>query len=171
MPNRTSRSSRLFQAGLAVSIGVLVLDYATKWLVREWIMVGRRSISITDYFSLVLIGNPGVSFGMLGAADLSPILLSLVSFAVAVALVVWLYRIKERTGALALALLIGGALGNGLDRLRYGTVTDFLDFHLGGWHWPAFNVADICVVIGAALLMFESLSGGARTKVSTDAER
>ena len=81
--------------------------------------------------------------------------LALLALAIVAALSVWLWRAQNRLVAAALGLLIGGALGNVLDRLRHGAVTDFLDFYLGAYHWPAFNLADVAVVSGVALLLLD----------------
>jgi signal peptidase II len=89
----------------------------------------------------------------------------LVGFALLIsgALVVWLARETRMLTRLALGLVLGGAVGNAIDRLRFGAVVDFLDFHALGYHWPAFNVADSAIVIGAGLLVLESLRGGRST--------
>ena len=118
-----------------------------------------REVPVTGFFNLVLGYNTGVSFGMLGGSGLPAWALSVIATAVAAALMVWLSRTQDAFVATALGLLIGGALSNGLDRLRNGAVTDFLDFHLAGWHWPAFNVADVGVVCGATLLMLDGALG------------
>lgn len=126
-----------------------------------------REIPLTEFFNLVLGYNTGVSFGMLGGLGVPPWALSLLAIAVAVALVIWLGRRPSAVVATALGLLIGGALSNGFDRLRNGAVTDFLDFHLAGWHWPAFNMADVGVVCGVALLLLDSfLSRGVPAQAS-----
>lgn len=122
-----------------------------------------RVIPITDFFNLVLGYNTGVSFGMFGGAGLPPYVLSGVSFAIAVVLLAWLARTTTGLIATALGLVIGGAFANGTDRLLHGAVTDFLDFHVAGWHWPAFNVADIGIVCGAGLLVVDSLFAGTRS--------
>jgi signal peptidase II len=95
---------------------------------------------------------------MLGGHELPPWTLALLSGSIAVALIVWLLRTPDRLIATGLALIIGGALGNASDRIRHGAVVDFLDFHLADWHWPAFNIADVGVVCGAALLILESFA-------------
>src|SRR5205085_844626 len=82
--------------------------------------------------------------------------LAMFSGNIAAALIVWLLRTRDRLVVTGLALVIGGALGNTLDRIHHGAVTDFLDFHLADWHWPAFNMADVGVVCGAAFLMLDS---------------
>lgn len=115
------------------------------------------SIEVLPVFNLVSVRNEGVSFGMLGG--MAPWwALVVLALGIMTALTVWLWRTQSRFLGAALGLLIGGALGNGLDRLRHGAVTDFLDFHLQGYHWPAFNLADVAVFCGAVILVL----GGSR---------
>ena len=132
------------------------LDQAAKWWILEYVMNPPRAVPVTPFFDLVLGWNRGISFGMLGGRELPPWTLALLSTAIATGFVIWLLRSDNRIVATGLALIIGGALGNALDRMRHGAVTDFLDFHLAGWHWPAFNLADVGVVVGAALLIVDS---------------
>jgi signal peptidase II len=140
--------------GIVVIVVVLVLDQVSKWLVPGVFESGRRFIEVTPFFNIVEVWNPGVSFG-LGAA-LGPWVLTGLAVAISIALLVWMTR---ATGLLhfALALLVGGAIGNVIDRVRFGAVYDFLDLHAFGYHWPAFNVADSAITVGAALMLFDSL--------------
>ncbi|MHA1600732.1 MAG: signal peptidase II, partial [Alphaproteobacteria bacterium] len=102
-----------------------------------------------------------VSFGLFGGETAwKPWLLSALAVAIVAALFVWLRRQPEPLLAVAVGLVAGGAIGNTIDRLRFGGVVDFLDFHLGGWHWYAFNVADAGVVVGVALLVLDGLFQG-----------
>lgn len=142
--------------GLGLALAWLLIDQATKWWILECAMNPPEVLRVAPFFDLVLGWNRGVSFGMLGGHALPPWTLALFSGTIAVALTVWLFRTRDRLIATGLAFIIGGALGNTLDRVRHGAVTDFLDFHLAGWHWPAFNMADVGVVCGAALLMLDS---------------
>jgi signal peptidase II len=99
-----------------------------------------------------------VSFGMLDALGaVAPWLLSGLALAVVIGLLFWLRRSENAMMAIGLGLVIGGALGNVIDRLRYGAVVDFLDFHLAGWHWPAFNLADAGICVGAGLIVVDGL--------------
>lgn len=142
--------------GLVFAFGWFVLDQTTKRCILEEVVSSHGAIHITPFFNLVLGWNRGISFGMLGAHDLPPWILALFSGSIAAGLIIWLLRTRDRLVATGLALIIGGALGNALDRLRHGAVADFLDFHLADWHWPAFNMADVGVVCGAALLITDS---------------
>jgi len=142
--------------GLSLALAWLLIDQTTKWWILECAMTPPQALRITPFFNLVLGWNRGVSFGILGGHELPPWTLALFSGTIAAALMVWLFRTHDRLVATGLALIVGGALGNAFDRIRHGAVTDFLDFHLAGWHWPAFNMADVGVVCGAALLMLDS---------------
>lgn len=141
--------------GLVCGVGAFTLDQATKEIVLSSpeIVAG---IEVMPAFNLVLVRNSGVSFGML-SGTLPPWGLSLLSLMIVAALAVWLWHSPNRLMSIALGLLIGGALANVLDRIRHGAVTDFLDFHLAGYHWPAFNFADVAVVGAVALLFLHSL--------------
>ena len=146
---------RLKLFGICLASAWFLIDQATKWWILEYAMNPPEMLSIAPFFNLMLGWNSGVSFGILGGQELPPWTLALFSGTVAAALIVWLLRTHDRLVATGLALIVGGALGNTLDRVRHGAVTDFLDFHLAGWHWPAFNMADVGVVCGAALLMLD----------------
>jgi signal peptidase II len=148
---------RGLRIGLPVAVIALGLDQLTKAVVLAT-LAGRPPIEVTGFFNLVLVWNPGVSFGMLqGLGDKGPWLLTAFGVAVCVALVVWLSRERRRFTQAALGLVLGGAVGNLVDRARFGAVVDFLDFHAMGYHWPAFNVSDSAIVVGAALLVLDGL--------------
>ena len=148
---------KLHQTGLALALLVLVLDQATKWIVlRE--LDPYTPVAVTPFFNLVLVWNRGVSFGMFAeAGDHGPWLLTALAAAIGAFLLVWLYRETRPVPRLALWLVLAGAVGNSIDRLRLGAVVDFLDFHAFGYHWPAFNVADSAICIGAGLILLDSL--------------
>jgi signal peptidase II len=152
-------SAARFRAGhgVAVALTVLALDQASKWAVLEALAPGQ-AVAVLPFFNLVLVWNQGVSFGLLsGVGAAAPWLVTALALAIA-GLLIWWFRNETRGMArFAIALVLGGAFGNVLDRLRFGAVVDFLDFHLAGWHWPAFNLADTAVVCGAALLVLDSL--------------
>ena len=141
--------------GLSVAGLVVVLDQLTKWAILAWL---DRVIAVTPFFNLVVVWNRGVSFGMFdNASTLGPWLLSGLALAVVAVLLIWLRRADHPLTAAGLGLIIGGALGNVIDRVRFGAVIDFLDFHVLGWHWPAFNVADSAICVGAGLLLVDGL--------------
>lgn len=145
--------------GAAVAIGVLLLDQATKALANALLMPPSGGpITITSFFDLRLGYNRGVSFGLLSSDHpAAPWVLSALAVLVVAMLLAWMRRAADAWLRSALGLVIGGALGNVADRLRQGMVTDFLDFHVAGWHWPAFNLADSAIVVGAAILLGHSL--------------
>jgi signal peptidase II len=145
----------MLRLGLVVAGAVVVLDQLTKWAILTWL---DRAIALTPFFNLVVVWNRGVSFGMLDSdGAFAPWLLSGLALAVVVALLVWLRRVDHPLPCVGLGLIIGGAVGNVIDRVRFGAVVDFLDVHALGWHWPAFNVADSAICIGAALLLVDGL--------------
>jgi signal peptidase II len=108
------------------------------------------------------VWNRGVSFGMLGGDQVPPWILSAVAIAVCIGLFVWLRRVEQKFTGWGIGLVMGGAIGNVIDRARWGAVFDFADFHVGQWHWPAFNVADSAIVVGVGLMLIDSLVGGRR---------
>lgn len=155
-------------AGAALALAVLALDQLTKWLVLVWLDPFEPR-AVTSFFNLVLVWNRGVSFGMFSdAGAYGPWLLKLVAAAIGAVLVYWLVRERRPMTRLAIWLVLAGAVGNVIDRFRFGAVVDFLDFHLLGYHWPAFNVADSAIVIGAGLILIDSLRVSTTT---TDAKR
>jgi signal peptidase II len=148
---------RQFLGGFLLALTVLVLDQATKWLALASLDPYEPMV-VTPFFNLVLVWNRGVSFGMLsGDPAWGPWYLTGMSAAIGAFLIVWLYRESRVVTRVALWLVLAGAVGNIIDRLRFGAVVDFLDFHAFGYHWPAFNVADSAIVIGACLILLDSL--------------
>jgi signal peptidase II len=145
---------------LTVLAAILVLDQVTKWLVLWAFGAAIIPTTVTPFFNLVLVWNEGVSFGLFQGND-SPVqrlLLTGLAVVVAGGLFWWLRTgTHDRSMRWALRLVIAGAIGNGIDRVVHGAVVDFLDFHVGGWHWPAFNVADSAIVVGAVLLLVDGL--------------
>ena len=146
--------------GLAVGVAVALLDQTSKAIVLAFFGEGGcavHRVAIGSLFNLVLTCNSGVSFGFLNRAGVNSVVFSLLAAGVVVALVVWLARVRATLLAVAIGLIIGGAIGNAADRLRYGGVIDFLDFHLGTWHWPAFNLADSAICLGVAAMLLDGL--------------
>ncbi|SDH70359.1 signal peptidase II [Roseospirillum parvum] len=141
--------------GLVPAALVLLLDQLTKWVMVSLVMVPPRIIEVTPFFNLVMAWNTGVSFSLFTGAG--PWLLTGLSLGIAGGLMLWLARADGKRLRLALSLIIGGAIGNAIDRIRFGAVADFLDVHAMGYHWPAFNVADSAITIGAVLLVWDSL--------------
>ncbi len=143
--------------GLLTALLVLAADQWSKWYMMVVMdLPNRPPIEVTSFFNLVTVWNQGVSFGMFASHN-QPLILTGVASIVTLILLVWLGRNESRFVALSLGLVIGGAIGNIVDRVKYGKVFDFLDFHLMGFHWPAFNIADSGVVIGVVLLCIHSM--------------
>lgn len=139
---------------------VIALDQTSKAAITRHLVYGEALV-ITPFFNLVLTHNTGAAFSLLhDAGGMQRWLFSLIAV-VASAWIVWLLRKHQaqRLFSLALALILGGALGNLIDRIAYGYVVDFLDFHWAGWHFAAFNVADAAITCGAALLIWDGLKG------------
>lgn len=132
----------------------LAVDFVTKWLILNVVMIPPRTIEIAPFFNLTLGFNTGVSFGMFRELFLDhPLALAGIKMVIVAGLLVWAMRTVRPTETISLGLIAGGAVGNVLDRMRQGAVTDFLDFHIGSFHWPAFNMADTMITIGVALLI------------------
>lgn len=168
---------------------LILLDQWTKWAAWEFLKFGPVApmdfmtwlttfpiephlfdgVRITSFFNIVTVWNQGVSFGMFAADDLKrAYTLVGMSGLMVLALAVWLARAPTRFVALALTMIISGALGNIIDRIRFGAVADFLDFHIGSWHWPAFNVADSLIVAGVAFLAIDTLFLAGKRDSKTD---
>lgn len=144
---------------LGLSAIVIILDQFTKYLVRSTFGL-HESIEVTPFFNMVFVMNRGAAFSFLSTADGWQRELFI---AIAVAASIWIAWLLRKHSAqvlfcVALSLILGGAIGNVIDRVLYGAVIDFLDFHAYGYHWPAFNVADTAISCGAALLIFEALT-------------
>lgn len=148
----------MLRLGTWVAVATFTGDRLSKWLVLDVWGLAESVYEVTPFFNFVIVWNTGVSFGMLQSrSSLAPLLLSGLALVIVVALFVWLRRAENRLIAIALGLVIGGALGNTFDRLTFGAVIDFLDFHAAGYHWPAFNVADSAIVVGVAALLYDGL--------------
>jgi signal peptidase II len=153
-------------AGMArwlwLSALVVVLDQATKWL-AVGVLEPYRPLPVAPLLNLTLMYNEGAAFSFLsGAGGWQRWLLAGFAMVMLIALLIWLLRLRssERLVAVALSFVIGGAVGNLMDRLGTGRVVDFIDFYVGDWHWPAFNVADSAITLGVVLLLLSSLRGG-----------
>ena len=144
---------------VVVFLIILCADQATKQIMLDLLFDPPRGIEIGLNLNLVPVWNSGMSFGLL--ADGGPwvrIVLTALAFLVS-GWFVWALPQLDRCQRLAGAIITGGAIGNAIDRLRFGRVVDFIDFHIGTWHWPAFNVADTAITIGAVLWAYSILFG------------
>lgn len=146
--------------GIIAAVFVIVADQISKALVFGYLEQKQAAVHVTDFFNLVGAWNKGVSFSMFdNLGGYGVYVLSGFSLIVVCVLVYWLVRENSRFMQLALGFVIGGALGNVIDRLRVGAVFDFLDVHINEHHWPAFNVADSFICIGAVLIIIGGLCG------------
>ncbi len=178
---------RLLTPVLAI-LGLIAADQLSKWWVfevllrvkgeprglcdwlltaRHWSVYGEPSEFaerlLLPFANLVMVWNRGVSFGLFsGTGGQNPYILVGVAAVITVVLLAWLLRARTRLIRAALVLIIAGAVANVYDRLRFGAVADFMDLHVAGYHWPAFNIADSAIVIGALLLVLDALNLGAR---------
>ena len=157
-PASRDRNYRALAFGLAAV--VFLFDQLTKYVVTYPLQLQRRgSMELLDFFDLRWVENYGVSMGFLTASsDTGRWLLVLLTAAISAGVVAWIWREKRRDDAIALALVLGGALGNIVDRVRYGYVVDFADLHFGEWRpFLIFNVADAAITIGVLLLLVRAL--------------
>ena len=143
--------------GLAVALVIVIADQIIKWWAISLLAEQPYGIEVLPFFNLILVWNQGISFGIFGGGLMPPWLLGGVALAVALALVIWLRKAETRLLAATIGLVIGGALGNVVDRFRFGAVADFLDFHWAGYHWPAFNLADAAISVGVVILLLDAL--------------
>jgi signal peptidase II len=144
-----------------IALAVILLDRATKLLIIQTLRLGQGIPVIPGFFDIVFVLNPGAAFGFLAtlSEQVRNPLFILISV-VAVILIIFYhtrYLRSHRLVSVALGLVLGGAVGNLIDRLRYGMVVDFLDVHVGQYHWPAFNVADSAISIGVSLMILDML--------------
>ena len=144
--------------GILTVFFVVLADQISKALIFEFLTQNGPTMFVTSFFNLVTAWNTGVSFSMFnnlghyGVYILSGFSLTVIAF-----LMYWMCREKNKLMQVALGFVVGGALGNVIDRVRIGAVFDFLDLHLGTQHWPAFNVADSFICIGALLIIFGNI--------------
>jgi signal peptidase II len=153
------------RAGILAAVVTLVADQASKlWLLNGFDLARRGVVKVTPFFDLVLAWNIGISFGWLqNDGHAAQLALMAVKVVAVIALAIWMARSQTRLATAALGLIIGGAVGNGIDRLAYGAVVDFALFHIeiGGntFNWYVFNLADVAIVAGVAGLLYDSFLG------------
>ncbi len=148
--------------GAAFAAATVLCDQLHKaWMIAIFDGSAKQKIAVTPFFDLVLVWNPGISYGLL-KQDSDAGRWALIGFAAAAALALtyWLASLQTRLAAASVGLIIGGALGNAIDRLHYGAVADFFSFHVSGFNWYVFNLADIAIVAGVAGLLYNSLKPG-----------
>lgn len=150
--------------GWLVAILTLAIDQGQKiWTLFSFDIADRQPVALTPFLDMILVWNRGISYGLL-EQDSALGQWGLVAFKVVavIALSVWLARTTTRIAAVGLGLIIGGAIGNAVDRVVYGAVADFFHFHLGSFSWYVFNLADVAIVAGVGLLLYEALTGKGR---------
>jgi len=145
-----------FQRGLIIAVISLILDQLNKWYMINVINISDNPTEFGPFLNLVMVWNTGISFGMFHGSEYGSIVFSVVSTIIVIILLFWLAKTDSLFNSVSIGLIIGGAVGNIVDRIRYGAVADFFDFHIAGYHWPAFNVADVSVSIGAIMLCIGS---------------
>jgi signal peptidase II len=146
--------------GLVAAVLVAVLDQLSKAAVLRFFdetACATHHLPVTRFFDLVLTCNTGISFGLFNRSDLGSMVFAVAGAAIIVVLLFWLNRVRGNLMAVGLGLVIGGAVGNVIDRLRFDGVIDFLYFHAGAWGWPAFNLADAAICLGVATILLDGV--------------
>ncbi|MGE5261089.1 MAG: signal peptidase II [Actinomycetota bacterium] len=148
--------------GLSVATLVVLIDQANKaWMLYVYDLGARGTVTITPFFDLVLVWNQGISYGLLPQEGmLGRVGLILFALGASLALTVWLASLTSKLAAVSIGLIIGGAIGNAIDRVVYGAVADFFSFHAFGLEWYIFNIADTAIVAGVVGLLYDSLFRG-----------
>lgn len=155
--------------GLALAVLTAALDQATKLWALDVLFDPPRRVEVLPFLDLVPVWNRGVSFGLLASdSPWAPWLLGGFAVVVAAALVVWLHRTDSWVLAVGLGLVIGGAIGNAIDRALYGAVVDFFDAHWGAWHWPAFNIADAAITLGVGAMLLDAFGVAPRNAAAQE---
>lgn len=146
---------RRIETIITAALAVIIADLVTKAIITRWLFHGEAVPVIPGFFNIVYYRNPGAAFGIFNHGDVMRRVFLIGSSVVALVVIGVLMRgTKSALTLFALSLVAGGAVGNLVDRVRYGTVVDFLDFHIGRYHWPAFNVADSAITIGVILAVY-----------------
>ena len=143
---------------LFITILVIVFDQASKWLMMSWLSL-YETVAVMPYFNLTMAHNEGAAFSFLAqAGGWQRWFFIGLALIISTLLLVWLAKLKptEKLEAISLSLILGGAIGNVIDRISYGYVVDFIDLYIGQNHWPVFNIADSAICIGAILLIADS---------------
>lgn len=149
----------MFPYGLIIALATLALDQLSKyWMLHVFKLADRAPVEIMPFLNLDVVWNTGISFGMLNQFGMNnAMVLVMISVFICAALFGWLHKVQEASMARAIGFVLGGALGNIIDRYRFGSVFDFIDLHLGNWHWPAFNVADAAICLGVFLILINGV--------------
>ncbi len=163
MPDNKSEK-KLFRGplsalGLSLGAVIAVADQVLKWwMLYVFNIEAKGQVTVTPFLDLVMVWNRGISFGLFQQeSQIGPILLAILSLAAVIGLTWWLASMTTVIGAVGAGLVMGGAIGNGIDRLVYGAVADFFSLHAGDFYWYVFNIADAAIVVGVAGLVYESI--------------
>lgn len=143
---------------LAIATMTLLLDQLSKWSVLSYLQLGMPE-PVLPFMNWLLLFNPGAAFSFLAqGSGWQRWFFTILGLVASIYILILLRKnLSEKLLCIALSLILGGALGNVLDRIMYGAVVDFIDLHYGNWHWPAFNIADSAICIGAALIIWDEL--------------
>ncbi len=142
---------------LFLVLAVFIADQGTKYWALKALFWPKKSIELSSFVNLVPVWNTGISFGLLaGYSDLMPLIIIVTTIGITICLVVWLFITQRKILQIGLSLIIGGALGNIVDRIKYNAVIDFIDIHVASFHWPAFNIADSLITIGVCLFLIDN---------------
>jgi signal peptidase II len=152
---------------LGIACIVAVIDQLTKKLIDTYVTKNTDVIELLPFLNFVNIRNRGAAFGIF--ADMGNVFFIPVSLIAIIIIVVYLFKLTVSSEKLAFSLILGGAVGNLLDRIVHGSVIDFIDFHIGNWHWPAFNVADSVLTIGIGIFLLANLKDIVTKKSSSHA--
>ncbi|MEO1200007.1 MAG: signal peptidase II [Pseudomonadota bacterium] len=155
-PTKVRRSALIL--GALVVLIALVIDQASKyWFLHIYDIAEKSPVAVTPFFNFVMVWNYGISYGLFQQdTDFGRYALVAVKIVVSIGLTVWMVRTHDRLIAVSLGLIIGGAIGNAIDRVVYGAVADFFHFYVGSFSWYVFNLADVAVVAGVTLLLYDS---------------
>jgi signal peptidase II len=147
--------------GLSIAALTVIADQATKWCMLAVLDIDQKQIvTVAPFLDLVMVWNKGISYGLFQQGDAGQYLLAAFAVAAVIGLTLWLARMTSAIAAAGAGLVMGGAIGNGIDRILHGAVADFFSFHAGGFYWYVFNIADAAIVAGVVGLMYDSLFGG-----------
>ncbi len=157
-------------------VAIFLIDQISKWWIVEryfqsnetafinWLVtfgqnrLGFVTHEVFSFFNLTMVWNTGISFGLFSGNEMAGVyVLSALSVIISMFFLIWIYKTPYQMIKIAGVIVIAGALGNVLDRLRFGGVIDFLDFHINEWHYPAFNIADSCIVVGVGLILIHNI--------------
>lgn len=166
----SAQLKRARHAGILTAVAILVLDQITKlWILFVFDLAARGRVAVMPTIDFVMVWNRGISYGLFQQDGLvGRFVLLAITLVAVIFIAIWLRRETSRLSAVALGLILGGAIGNGIDRLAYGAVADFVLFHVGSFEWYVFNVADAAIVVGVVVLMYCAFGRGERSTVQRD---